>query len=167
MTLEPTAIIIEDPWVKPTVQDVAAVLRARTKDLTGEELGDFTDDTRPTGTEVERLIDLAYAEVCGYAGTAMAERCAGFARSLVIIRAAWWIEGSYWPEQVRTNRSIYDELRQQFLDGIPALQSCVEGNLPDGDGEGTSLGYGMLNVHGWTSVGTFEIPDPPIDPSAP
>src|SRR5262245_50015454 len=157
-------IVIEDPWVAPTVQDVAAVLRARTKDLTGEEIGDFNANTRPTGTEVQRLIDLAYDEVCGYVGSALAARCAGLARSLVIVRAAWWVEGSYWPEQVRSNRSIYDELRQQFLDGIGPLQACVEGNAPgtNGDVDSPSLGFGMLNVHGWTSEGApFATPPAP------
>jgi hypothetical protein len=158
------------PWGKPVVLDVAAVLRARTKDLTGEELGDFDDNTRPTGTEVARLIDLAYDEVCGYVGLYLADRCAGLARSLVIIRAAWWVEGSYWPEQVRSDRTIYDELATQFTNGLVGLQACAEGNLPGGngddDGVGVGLRFGMLNVHGWTSVRQpFGTPDAPGTPS--
>jgi hypothetical protein len=39
----------------PSVLDVAALLRARTKDVNGVEVGTFTDDTRPTSSQVLRL----------------------------------------------------------------------------------------------------------------
>jgi hypothetical protein len=154
------------PWPKPTTTDVAAVLRARTKDLVGDELGDFTADTRPTGTEVDQLIGLAYDEVVGYVGVYLGDRCAGLARSLVVIRTAWWIEGSYFPEQVRSDRTVRDDFAGQWAAGLEALVACVEGNLPgavDGDGTATvAVGLGMINVHGWTSVRPpFGIPDPP------
>src|SRR5262245_48713098 len=126
MTETPT-IVIENPWTKPTVEDVASVLRARTKDLDGIEIGDFNENTRPTGTEAQRLIDIAYDEITGYVGAALPTRCAGHARSLCIKRAAWWIEVSYWPEQVRSSRSVADQLVEEFRNGIPTLQACVEG----------------------------------------
>lgn len=158
------------PWVKPTVDAVAAVLRARTKDLTGREAGDFTDDTRPTGGEVARLIDLAYDEVCGYAGDVLAERCAGLARTLVIMRAAWWIEGSYWPEQIQSDRTMFDDLGDQYTAGLVTLQNCAAGKLPGQDtgaGGEAAQPFGMINIHGWTSVrepfGTPVPPDPAAD----
>jgi hypothetical protein len=142
---------------KPTTADVAALLRARTKDLDGSEVGDFNDNTRPTGTEVDKLIDMAYGEVTGRAGVYLRERCAALAMALVTIRAAMWVEGSYWPEQVRSDRSIFTELAEQFTAGLPTLDACVAGNLPgDTDGDPATddmaLGFGMLNVHGGTSV---------------
>ena len=149
---------------KPTSADVAAILRARTKDLAGIEIGDFTDDTRPTGAEVVRLIDLAYNEVTGAAGMYLAPRCAGLATSLIVVRTAMWVEGSYWPEQVRSDRSIYAELSEQYAAGMPVLMECAAGNLPGDGGDGGAeppAGLGMLNVHGWTSTGYFEVPPPP------
>lgn len=158
------------PLELPTTADVAAILRARTKDLDGAEVGDFTDNTRPTGTEVDRLIAMAYAEVSGQVGTNLYEPCASSARTLIAVRAAMWVELSYWPEQVRSDRSAYAELEDQWTASLPALIACVEGNLPGAGGE-SPLGYrfGTLDVHGWTSspyYGTVETPlpvEPPPD----
>ena len=36
----------------PSVADVAALLRGRTKDSNGVEVGTFNDDTRPTSSQV-------------------------------------------------------------------------------------------------------------------
>lgn len=152
----------------PTAADVAALLRARTKDLTGNELGVFTPDTRPTNTEVEHLITLAYAEVTGMSGVYLAERCADLASTLIVIRAAMWVELSYFPEQVRSDRSVYRELAEQFSLGLPNLSACVEGNLPDAGGAGGTNAYfrfGTLDVHGWTASPYYGIPpDPPYPP---
>jgi hypothetical protein len=144
------------PVTTPTTADVAAILRARTKDLTGDEIGDFTANTRPTGTDVDRIIAMAYNEVTGISGVDLATRCAGLAFSLIVIRAAMWVEGSYWPEQVRSDRSIFTELAAQYAAGIPTLIECASGNLPAGDGtdDDASMGlrFGMIDVHGATSV---------------
>lgn len=43
MSMEPYPIDIT-----PSVANVAALLRARTKDVNGDEIGTFNDDTRPT-----------------------------------------------------------------------------------------------------------------------
>jgi hypothetical protein len=156
-----------DALVPPVNTDVAALLRARTKDLNGTELGAFTDDTRPTGTEVDRLIQMAYAEVTGLSGIYLYAPCDGLAQSLVAIRAAMWIELSYFPEQVRSDRSAYRELADQWTALLPGLITCVEGNLPGSSGSGdpaSNVGfrYGVLDVHGWTASPFYGAPDNPI-----
>jgi hypothetical protein len=156
------------PLTVPTTANVAALLRARTKDLDGQELGDFTDNTRPTGPEVDTIIAMAYDEVTGRAGANLRPRCAALAFMLVVIRAAMWVEGSYWPEQVRSDRSIFAELAEQYNNGLTTLDTCVAGNLPgDMDGDPTTddmaLGFGMVNVHGETSVRS-PFGDPPVYP---
>jgi hypothetical protein len=143
------------PLAFPTTADVAAILRARTKDLTGVEVGDFTADTRPTHDEVQRLIGQAYAEVTGQSGSYLHPRCAGAATALIVIRAAMWVKLSYFPEQVRSDRSVYQELADQYTAGMPGLLTCVEGNVPGaegGDDGSVNLRFGMLDVHGQTSV---------------
>lgn len=145
------------PLPYPSTVDVAALLRARTKDLNGTELGIFTPDTRPTAVEVEHLITLAYGEVTGQSGIDLGVRCTSLASSLVVIRAAMWVELSYFPEQLRTDRSVYRELADQWTAGMPQLLACVEGNLPAGadggdDGYG-ALRFGMLPVWGATAAG--------------
>jgi len=163
MTVEPATV---PPLAKPTPDDVATLLRARTKDLDGSELGVFTDATRPTADEVQRIIDLAYAEVTGRAGVYIGSRCAEGAKSLVVIRAAAWVELSYWPEQIRSDRSVYAELIDQWTTGILALLECVQGNLPGDAGEdGGTLHYrfGVLDVHGWTASPYYGAPDVPAE----
>lgn len=152
------------PLVPATVEDVAALLRARTKDLNGTELGTFNENTRPTDVEVERLITMALAEVTGQIGPYAYDPCASAATALIAIRAAMWVELSYFPEQVRTERSVYDELAAQWTAGMPVLVTCVEGNSPGtGDGGETNLGYrfGVLDVHGWTASPYYGAPEVP------
>jgi hypothetical protein len=156
------------PLEKPTPDDVATILRARTKDLTGNELGHFTADTRPTDTEVSAIIDLAYAEVTGRCGLYIGSACAAGAKSLVVIRAAAWVELSYFPEQVRSDRSVYAELVAQFDPGVTAVMECVAGNVPDSGGDSNAgFRFGALDVHGWTASPYYGAPEVPPDAPAP
>lgn len=153
--------------VVPTSDDVAALLRARTKDLDGNELGIFNANTRPTNDEVEHLITLAYAEVTAQTGATLGARCMDAARALIAIRAAAWVELSYFPEQVRSDRSVYRELADQWTAGMPALIACVEGNAPGAGEDGSTAGYrfGVLDVHGWTASPYYGVPaEPAPDP---
>lgn len=150
-----------------TVDDVGAILRARTKDLDGVEIGTFNANTRPTDVEVQRLIDMAYAEVTGRCGLYIGDPCASSGTQLVALRAAMWVEISYWPEQVRSDRSVYRELSDLWDRGIVALAECVAGNLPGvGDGGTTNAGFrfGVLDVHGWTASPYYGVPPEPDDP---
>src|SRR5215471_4111698 len=85
--------------LRPTVDDVARLIRARTKDDTGDEVGTFTADTRPTADLVEGHIDAALALV----GTHLPPPARIDARfgpavaALVAYRAALQIEKSYFP----------------------------------------------------------------------
>lgn len=161
--------IPENPWTSPTSDDVATLLRARTKDLDGNEVGVFNDYTRPTAAEVDRIIAMAYAEISALAGASIGDRCAGTARWLTTLRAAMWVELSYWPEQVRSDRSVYAELAEQWTTGLPQLRECIAGNLPD-DGGDTNAGYrfGTLDVHGWTASPYYAapvVPEPVPEPT--
>jgi hypothetical protein len=109
-------------WL-PAPEDVARLLRARTKTDEGEELGWWSDETRPTEDEVIELI----ATAAGDLFAAVDQLTPGYedphlsARSLCARRAAMLIELSYFPEQVTTAQSPYSEYRQQWDDGVAAL----------------------------------------------
>lgn len=122
---EPTPEL--EPWPLPVVDDVAALLRARTKDADGAELGTFTDATRPTADEVERLIARAYGDVSTQTGAVLGERLALEAAAMVALRAAMFVELSYFPEQVRTDRSAYQEYERIYDAGMTALRLAIEG----------------------------------------
>lgn len=137
---------------RPTVDDVALLLRARTKDSNGIEVGTFDTDTRPTGDQVDAhitaamgLVGIRFAPVIDMP----AEAQSAFA-SLVAYRAALRIEKSYFPEQVRSDRSAYLQLREEYIDDLAAFDQAMHG----GGGEGAQPVYDMASapVGSWTSV---------------
>jgi hypothetical protein len=107
--------------LRPSVDDVAALLRARTQDTEGREVGTFNDDTRPTASEVDLHIDTALALVATRLPVEVPDRFGTAVSSLVAYRAALRIEKSYFPEQVRSDRSAYDQLLQEYTDDLQAL----------------------------------------------
>jgi hypothetical protein len=135
---------LED-WT-PATTDVAALLRARTKDTNGNEVGDFNDDTRPTGAEVESLISSAVGEVSSRIGTdtpceaGLLQRSKGSAA----LYAAMLVELSYFPEQVRTDRSPYDRYKELYDDGITSLSEEVISRCGEDEGESDVEGSGLL-----------------------
>lgn len=111
-------------WV-PAVADVGALLRARTKDSNGNELGTFTANTRPTGDEVALLIQQAADDILAATGADIPALVAGVARSMAVYRAAMLVELSYWPEQVASNKSPYAAYKALYDQGLPTLVKAV------------------------------------------
>jgi hypothetical protein len=139
-----------------TPDDVAVLLRARTQDNTDEELGKWTEDTRPTLAEVERLIAMAQSIIMGQTGPltpevlicSTADEIMTQAATTVALLAAMLVELSYFPEQVQSTRSAYEQYRELFWgpDGksglignlVEAVHECVTGGgvEPEPDGGG-------------------------------
>lgn len=125
----------------PEVADVGAEMRARTKDSHGEELGTFTEDTRPTEAEVALLIPKAVAIVAGSIGTdPCSDELLEQAKAVAILRVAMMIERGYYPEQINTDRSPYNAYRDDYKDQLKDLVSSVaeqcggDGTTPAGSG---------------------------------
>lgn len=78
--------------IAPSVADAAALLRARTKDVNGEEIGTFNDDTRPTSAQVLTLIDEAVADIQARMGPTPPEGLAAAGRSAAAMLTACLIE---------------------------------------------------------------------------
>lgn len=136
-----------EDWA-PTVADVGAVLRARTKDDAGNELGTFTEATRPTGAEVEHLIAGAGSDVASIAGDVVGDNetwtdaapLRDRARDLTALGTALVVELSYFPEQVATGRSPYAQLKTLYDERATrfakALAAAGDPDVQDGDGAG-------------------------------
>ena len=119
--------------IDATPANVAALLRARTKDDAGVELGQWTAETRPTLAQVDETLDLAAGIVTARVGTPV-DACAGAFSVAVAFEAACIIEKSYFPEQVESGRSQYDQLRAEADAILEGVRACQEGELPDGGG---------------------------------
>lgn len=146
------------PSYLPTPTDVARLLRARTKDANGVELGDWSDQTRPTDTEVADLIDQALGPVLARIGflEAPVEDPDAYAavipaaRHLVTLGAAMLVEKSYFPEQVASDRSAYASYQTEYADCLAALTGGSEegggGALPSGGGDHATWGVPSASV---------------------
>ncbi len=140
--------------VRPTVTEVASLLRARTKVRGGTEAKTFNTITRPTADEVEELIDDALSEVLGKVqpidptlvygsaynapGSAYERRV----RAAVKLYAALLVELSYWPEQVHSGQSPANTYQALFDSRIRALISEGETGRAEGMGVGGAGGGG-------------------------
>jgi hypothetical protein len=118
----------------PAVQDIADLLWARTKDTGGNE-GEFNENTRPTATQVQRLIGRAVRRVASAIGI---DPCTGDlredARAAAALYAAMLVEQSYFPEQTRNEGSSFASLNSLWKDAIRTLTEAVGERCGGGDG---------------------------------
>jgi hypothetical protein len=119
----------------PSVADIGALLHARTY-VDGVQLGTFNNDTRPTGEEVERLIDIAANDVGARFGRPIPIEYEEDTKHLVALQAASLVEASYFPDQLDSDQSAYRQYSAMFLSALQGLQSRLSkasrGSVPVG-----------------------------------
>lgn len=153
-----------------TIDDVAARIRARTKDSNGNEVGTFNADTRPTDVQAQEAIDHQVVLLHKRVGT-IGDVCTSLAQGVVALGAAAEIELSYFPEQVRRDFSPYPFLITQYDAALQGLYDCVAGNLPDSpdpdDPDAQAVRYGTLDCISGTVAAHYTgrfwppLPNPP------
>lgn len=120
----------------PTSNQVATLLRARTKDSNGLEAGVFNGDTRPTDTQVDDIVlhaaDEVYAEV-GAFDSIQTVPLQNAAIRLVALKAAMLIELSFFPEQTTGDRSAFDNMRELYEANLPRLVKAINEAVARGD----------------------------------
>lgn len=126
----PPGPVVPASWY-PTVDTVGAILRARTKDSAGAEVGTFNTDTRPTAAEVDLYLQMAAASLWWCAGPWLPNTLWATSNYLIAIRAAMHVELSYWPEQIETDQSPYKELRLLFEAQWAQLCQVADNYRPD------------------------------------
>lgn len=117
----------------PGLADVGAILRARTKDDVGNELGTFSATTRPTDVEVSALISQGVSDVAMVTGSDIPTSTWTDAKSVAALATALRVELSYFPEQINTGRSPYPQLKQLYDDMLKRLLTSIEsagGDVP-------------------------------------
>jgi hypothetical protein len=120
----------------PEPSDIASLLRARTYLDSGEQEGEFTEETRPTEAQVATLINSAANEVAARLGQEIEdETIKAYARNIVAIRTAMSIELSYFPEQADEDattvykelKSLYESELANLLDMLPDTSATKKG----------------------------------------
>jgi hypothetical protein len=116
--------------VKPTIDELAALLRARTVDRFGNEAGTFNENTRPTATEAQAIIDSAYDLVSLRIGPLPDgdELIGSQAKSVILLLAARLVETVYYPEQAAQDQSAAELYGEMYDDAIRSLESAVADN---------------------------------------
>lgn len=122
-----------------TVEDVAALLPQRTKGEWGTD-GAFTDKTTPTKDQVQNLLDKAAGRIGGKLNLKDGEDiCADgpleLAEEVHALRAAMMVELTFFANQLRTDQSPYEKLKEQYDEGMKDLVVDFE-NMCGSGGEG-------------------------------
>lgn len=157
------------PPTDPTVQEVASFIRARTKTQGADEAGTFNPQawkedqsgrgTRPTAEEVTALIDNfvgIFIPQWGVVPDAPGDDPDAYRNAITRLAAlgvALEVELTYFPEQVATGRSPYQQLLDLFntrkaeLMGVLGLDDDSDG-IPDGDSTAGMPSYGGFPTTG-------------------
>lgn len=149
----------------PTVADVGALVRSRTRNDQGAEIGTFDATTRPTNTQVDSLIQDALNEAYPVFGEDIPDApgtdpaaLRKAATRIVALRAAALVELSYFPEQINMGRSAYAQYQNSFESGLTRVGKAIA-EAGAGDEPGTSDDYlGSIagfpdnaGIVGWTT----------------
>lgn len=121
-----------DDW-RPTLDEIGARLSART--ITGASSGGsrantFNENTKPTGTQVDLLIDDAQAVVAAVVGVTMPAAVYELAKYAVICHVALGIERGYYPSKSDDADATYQNWVNSYMAAINALKDRV--NQSDG-----------------------------------
>jgi hypothetical protein len=138
----------------PLVADVGAILRARTKDSNGAELGTFTANTRPTGDQVDELIETAISDLESEVGS-VPDKLQDAARRVAAIGTALLVELSFFPEQIANGRSPYDQLKELYDSRFTRLKAQIDevnsgGEVGASDALLPEYSFPELNSLGWS-----------------
>lgn len=100
----------------PTLETIAAIIRARVKTRMGGEVPIWTADTRPTDLQVQLLVPIAALDMRPCIGDpeTLPEKYHEQVSLCVALRTAMLIELGYFPEQVSQDRSAFAEYASMY-----------------------------------------------------
>ena len=90
----------------PSSDDVALLCATRTIDTAGDELGVFTDDTRPTDVQAHALIEQAMTMVLAPLPDQLQASLYGRIQQAVALQAAILVETSFYSEQANAGSIV-------------------------------------------------------------
>lgn len=112
--------------LRPSVQEVADLVRTRIVLEGGEPADTFTADTYPTAAQVERLIDQASNYIFAQLPNSVSESWAPAGKHLAALYSAMLVEASYFREQLTDDQvQLY---RDMLIAGIRGLGASSSGS---------------------------------------
>jgi hypothetical protein len=144
---------VDVPSCTPTVQEVADLEYTRAINDDGDEVDDFTPDTRPSDAQVTRLITQAVQGVIGQLRPAFPTDYYDDVRHMVCLYTAILIEGSFFREQ-QANEGAMANYRLLLTNGINNLNSSIEYDLKQWNASGGRIEPPFVPVRDpWQLVG--------------
>lgn len=138
--------VAPEDWT-PTVEEVGRKLRARTIDKNGTERGTFTSETgstdrltRPSAEEVASIIEEETGALQGFVGWDMPPTLWSLAKSAALSRIAARVELDYFPEQIQSGRSPYEQYVADRDREEGRLISAVRNMSGAGESGGVAIG---------------------------
>jgi hypothetical protein len=116
--------LVDPTQVTPAVSDIAALEGTRLYDDALDEQTTFTSDTRPTDVQVAALISQAADEVLAQFPSNVDPSWNEALKSLIALRAAAWIEVSYYKEQAMVAGVLVGRTAQ-YQTELVALQAQI------------------------------------------
>jgi hypothetical protein len=118
----PAPPVIDSTQVTPTISDVSLLERTRTIDASsGEDVGTFNANTRPTDRDVQQIITVALSEVLAALPSNVDPIWYPAIRRAVALRSAVAIETSFYREQASESGSS----AAQYATDLTMLQGLV------------------------------------------
>jgi hypothetical protein len=121
----PAPAPVDPAAVRPSVDDVAALEATRTIDEGGAETGTFSNSTRPTAADVERLIDQAVSDVLAQLPPNIDRVWDSAIGRAIALRVAWMVEASYYREAAVSGVGPASEYQGRFVADLQALQGLI------------------------------------------
>jgi hypothetical protein len=117
---------------RPTVDEIGKRLAARTMETdTGNRIGTFNADTRPTGEEVHDLIDDALTVVGAAVGVDLEAQYVPMAKAAVIAYTCMSVEMSFYPEATEAGDSAFHALKERFTQQIEFITNALNQQQPN------------------------------------
>lgn len=125
----------DPPAYRPTVDEVASYIRARTKVAGGGIAGTFTDQTNIKAAEVEPIIDQAVGLILSdLGGEPCTDKLQGQMKTVAAILAAMLVEQSLFPEQTTGVGNSFASLEKLYKPKMQSLADQVERECGTGGG---------------------------------
>ncbi len=104
------------PDYAPTLDDVAALVPSRPKNQYGR-LSTFDETTQPTGDQVQSIIDRCARKLWAKFGEPV-DALIDDAKECIALRAAMFIELSYFGDQLKVDRSPFVQLQALYTQAV-------------------------------------------------